>query len=449
MRFPQLCPVALVAVLIAPARPAQAADVPVVLQESFVPGYQYHVSTRVELEGNLSMPADKEHTAPRPLSVTGTSAIEYDERVLRTETDGRVGKTARIYRRIEFNRKVGDRLQFNTIRPEVRRLVVLRLAHVEVPFSPDGPLAWGEIDLVRTDVFTPALTGLLPSQAVQAGDRWAASTTAIQELTDLERIDAASVECRFEQITTLDSRRHARVAFSGSARGINEDGPNRQDLDGYFFFDLEKNHLDYLSLKGINSLLDKDSKVVGHIEGRFVLTRRAERASDLSDEAARTFGIEPSAENTLLVYENPDLGLRFLYPRRWRVAGVSGSRVSVDESNGSGLMLTLEPPGRMPRSTAFQEEVRNWLLQQHAKILRIESPRALAGASPVVEHFSCEVELGGQRIILSYYLSSQAFGGAILSARLLPADLQAVEAEAERIARSVTITRALPDNPKK
>src|SRR5262249_1836770 len=149
-------------------------------------------------------------------------------------------------------------------------------------------LTWGEIDLVRTDVFTPALTGLLPDSAVSPGARWTAANAAIEELTDLERVEEGRVECRFEEITTLSGRRHARGSFAGTVRGVNEDGPNQQQLDGYIYFDLESNHLSYLSLKGIHSLLDKDGKEAGRIEGRFVLTRQVRNnARELSDEALR------------------------------------------------------------------------------------------------------------------------------------------------------------------
>src|SRR5207302_7186095 len=146
---------------------------------------------------------------------TGKSAIEYDERVLTADTDGQVQKTFRIYRRIDFQRKVGERQQESTIRPGIRRLVVIRHENAEVPFSPDGPLTWGEIDLVRTDVFTPALLGLLPDQAVRRGDRWNATTAAVQELTDLERIEEGGVECRLEEVATLEGRHYARVAMKG------------------------------------------------------------------------------------------------------------------------------------------------------------------------------------------------------------------------------------------
>ncbi|HYT93118.1 MAG TPA: hypothetical protein VEL76_30650, partial [Gemmataceae bacterium] len=324
------------------AVPSAAAQAPVRLREAFAVGYEYHVSTRVELTGTLTLPPEKDK-GPQSLTVTGKSAIEYDERVLAQGQDGRVGKTVRLYRRVEFQRKVGEQDQESTIRPAVRRLVLLRLAQSEVPYSPDGPLLWGEIDQVRTDVFTPALNGLLPAGAVSSGDRWNASLEAVQELTDLERIEAGTVGCKLEQFATLSGRRHARISFSGTVSGVGEDGRSRHQLEGYFFFDMESNHLSYLSLSGVQQMLDKDGKVVGKVEGNFVLTRRPQpRVRELSDEGLRGLALEPNEDNTLLLYENPDLGLRCLHPRRWRVAGVSGRQVALDEKGGSGMLVTVD-----------------------------------------------------------------------------------------------------------
>jgi hypothetical protein len=426
--------------LLAGRTPAVAQDV-VLLREAFPSGYQYHVSTRVDVAGTLSLPPDKNGTPSRPLPVTGDSAIEYDERILDASADGDVRKTLRIYRRIDFHRRVAERPQESTIRSPVRRLVILRLRQAEVPFSPDGPLTWGEIDLVRTDVFTPALVGLLPERAVRPGDRWTATTLAVQELTDMERIDDGRLECRFEEVSTLAGRRYARVALAGSVRGLNEDGPNRQQLDGYYFFDLQSNHLSYLTFKGVNALLDKDGKVLGSVEGQFVLTRRPQGpAADLSDEALRGIGLEPTAENTELLYDNPDLGIRFLHPRRWRVGAVRGTQLTLDETNGSGLLLTVEPADRVPTVAQYLAESRDFLEKQKMRVLRMEAPRRVA-AVPEVDTFALETEASGQRVLLEYYVSRQPSGGMTLAARLLPADLPALRREVERIARSVQLGR--------
>jgi hypothetical protein len=420
------------------------AEEPLRLREALPAGYVYHVSSRVELAGSLALGSEKTGPQAKALSVKGTSAIEYDERVLESEAKGLVPKTIRIYRRIEFQRIVGERTQDSTIRPQVRRQVILRHKNTEVPFSPDGPLTWGEIDLVRTDVFTPALTGLLPEGAVPVGGRWTAANTAVQELTDMEHIDTGQVECRLEQITVLAGRRHARVGFAGAVRGVNEDGPNQQQIDGYFFFDLESNHLSYLSLHGISSLLDKDGKPQGSIEGRFVLTRQVHsQVQDLTDEALKGVTLEPNNENTRLLYENPELGIRFLHSRRWHLAGVHGAQVALDEANGNGLMFTLEPRERVPAAPQFVAESRGFFENQKAKILRVDEPRRVQSAPQEMDHFALDIEVSGQRTLMDYYILRQAAGGATLAARLLPADLSALQKEVAEIARSAVISRPL------
>jgi hypothetical protein len=379
--------------------------------------------------------------------VRGTSAVEYEERVLDVEKDGQVRKTARLCRRTDFRRTVGDRPQENSLRPEVRRLILLRNQNKEVPFSPDGPLMWGEIDLVRTDVFTPALMGLLADHPVRPGDRWSATQAAIQELTDLERIDEGSLECRLEQFTTVEKRKHARVSFRGTVRGSNEDGPNRQELEGYFFFDLESSHLSYLFLKGKHAMLDKDGKEVGRIEGRFVLTRQVHtRCAELSDSSLKSVALEPNADNTQLLYDNPDLGVRFLYPRRWHVAGVRGTQVALDSADGSGLLLTLDPLVRATTGERFLNESRDYLVQQKVQVKQVDRPRTVR-PSPILEHFALHAEAGKQPFVMDYYVTRQKNGGATLAARLQPRDLAALQKEVERIATSVVITREQGEKP--
>jgi hypothetical protein len=379
------------------------------------------------------------------MAVRGTSAVEYDERVLDVGQDNQVRKTVRLCRRTDFRRTVGDRPQESTLRPQVRRLVLLRQQNKEVPFSPDGPLKWSEIDLIRTDVFTPALTGLIADHPIRPGDRWSATREAIQELTDLERIEEGSLECRLEQVTTLEGRRHARIAFRGTVRGDNEDGANRQELEGYLYFDLVSNHLSYLFLQGKHIMLDKEGKEVGRIEGRFVLTRQVNtRSVELSEGALKDVTLEPNADNTLLLYDNPDLGVRFLYARRWHIAAVRGSQVALDSADGCGLLLTLDPLTRAPTGERFLAESRDWLNKQQARLLRIETPKAVR-PSPILEHFALEAEMGQQKFVMDYYVTRQNNGGVTLAARLLPRDLATLQKEVERIARSVVVTREQVD----
>ena len=47
------------------------------MQERFPVGYQYHVSTRVDLSGTLTPPPEKDKPAPKPLALSGDSAVEF------------------------------------------------------------------------------------------------------------------------------------------------------------------------------------------------------------------------------------------------------------------------------------------------------------------------------------------------------------------------------------
>jgi hypothetical protein len=412
------------------------------LQERFPVGYQHQVRVRVELTGTLTPPAEKGKAA-RPIKVQGESAGDYDERVLAVDASGQVSKTLRVCQRLDFRRTLAGVPQELSLRPGVRRLVILRRGHVEVPYSPDGPLTWGEIDAVRTDVFAPALTGMLPAVPVAVGDRWVATTVAVRELTDLEKIESGKLECRLERIATSGGRRLARVTFNGTVEGVGEDGRVRHRIEGTYHFDLTGAYLADLTLAGTTILPGPDGKEAGRIEGRFAMMRQpGARSGRLTDADLKGLKVEPDADNTLLLYDNPDLGVRFLYSRRWKVAQVMGAQVALDASDGSGVLITIDPPERVPTSAAFQRESRGWLEKQKAKLLKVYSPTSLR-ASPPLEGFALEAQMRGQKFWMDYYVTKQSGGGVTLAARLMPADLAALRKEVDRIARSATITRAI------
>jgi hypothetical protein len=417
--------------------PAQEA---VLLRENFAPGYTYHVSSRVELSGTLTLPPEKDKAA-QTLTVTGTSAIDYDELVLGRDKDGQVQKTLRVYRQSDVQRKVGDQPQQTGIRPEVRRQVLLRHKQNEVPFSPDGPLTWGEIDLVRTDVFTPALTGLLPAQAVRPGARWDATLSALQELTDLERVEVGSLRCRYEQETVAANRRLARVSFTGTVRGTGEDGPTSHTLEGYFLFDLQSQHLSYLFLKGVQTLLDKDGKAAGRVEGQFTLTRQVGvRPPEFAAEALKRTVLDPNDDNTLLLYDNPETGLRLLYPRRWRVGAVRDRQVTIEEGKGNGLLLTVEPPAKVPTPAQYLTESKTWLQGQKVLVQGTLPPRVLQKEPLGLEHFALNIQVGQQKFLMDYYIVRQPAGGATVAARLVPTDNDA-RRDVVRIVSSIRLAQ--------
>ncbi len=410
------------------------------LQESFAVDYQYHVTGRADLTGTLTVPADMaKEKAPKPVPLSGSTAVEYDEKVLDSDANA-VRKTVRVYSRMDYRRKVGEQSQSSELRPEVRRMVLLRgPQNVEVPFSPDGPLLFSEIDMVRTEIFTPALRGLLPAKEVKEGDHWQAGDEAVLRLTDLETLTGGRIACKLQEVAIRDGRRFAKVEFAGSVTGANSDGPNRQQLDGYYFFDLQSNHLSYLYLTGTSWMLDKDGKEVGRVEGRFVLTRRRETSPDLRPEALRGVALDPTPENTQLLFHEPGMGVRLVYPRRWTVRQADARQITLDEPGGGGLLITLEPLTQTPSVRDFHTEVTSFLAKQSAKIKRSTPPQQLRGSPDALDHFLFEAEVEKQNLVLDYYVAKQASGGATFAGRYSSKDAAELQKDAERIARSLQL----------
>ena len=424
-------------------RTARAEDA-ILLREVFTDGYTYRVSCSTDFSGALQVPSGSaKDPKTKPLKVSGASSIEYDERVLETSNSVPVSKTLRLYRRIDFQRKVELESQKSTIRPEVRRMVVLHQNQLKAAFSLEGPLTWEELDLIRTDVFTPELAGLLPDRPVKIGEHWTASPGAVKELTDMEQIDDGKIDCWFDEITEISHRRQARIGFKGSVRGINQDGSNRQPLDGYILFDLTSKHISYLSLRGGLAFLERDGTNRGGIEGRFVLTRQANVDSpELTDSAVRGKRLDPTEDNSQLLYSNPELGLRLTYPRRWHVNAVRGWQVTLDEARGgSGLLLTVEPLQRVPSGNEFLSQTKSELQRRGLKIIREERARRIQDSPREIEQFSLYVEEKGREYVMSYYVARQAEGGITVASRLPARDQAALERDVLNIVRSVVIEK--------
>ena len=424
---------------LAPLAPAQDA---VRLVEKFDPASPYRVELKVTMSGRLTLPAKKGQPA-EAVAIEGNSTLTYDERPL-TADEPKTDKAIRAYRGIDFKRTIGDKEQKASIREGVRRMVVLRSEKgKKAPFSPDGPLLWSEIDVVKHDIFTPVLVaGLLSKDDVKPGDKWTANAAAIAELTDLDTLDEGGIAVEFASVVTLNQRKLAKLAITGTVRGTNEDGPTRQKLDGTAYFDLEAGRLTYLKLNGVHEMLGDDGKAIGRIDGTFTMTRTASKDfDDISDAKLVGKDLKPTAENSLLLYDNPDLGVKFLYPRRWRVGVVQGRQLTLDEPRGGGILLTVEATDRLPTVEKYQDEVKAFLAKQQAKIAPIALPVRGAEKPIRIDRFGVDAEFKTGKVRLEYAVTSGPKGGVLVAARLPVEDAAELKVDLERILKQLEVTK--------
>jgi hypothetical protein len=418
----------------------------VTIREEFKPDHISKVEVTVRLDGKLSIPTEK-GKAPQLAPLNGKSHVVYEERILPAD-EGALFKTVRAYRDVDFLRNLGSTHQDAGIRPSVRRMVVMKSENRRAPFSPDGPLTWGEIDVVRTDIFNPvAIPGLLPTGPVRKGQSWKVSTAAVAELTDMEKVESGELTVEFVGVTEIEKTRVARLNISGTIRGVNEDGPNEQKLEGHAFFDLNDSLLTYLSLRGTHELLDGKGETVGRIEGQFTMNRTllSKIPADLSDSSLQGLNLKPTVENCLLLYDNTQLGIRFLYPRGWRVSVVQGRQVTLDHARGAGVFITVEPTSRVPLANEYLKEVSEFLKKEKkAQITGIDNPIRVR-SEPSLDRFGFDAAFGADKLRMECAVWKQADGGITVAASIPAVLTPSLKPEVERLIRSMSLTKKIED----
>src|SRR6476620_10813617 len=95
---------------------------------------------------------------------------------------------------------------------------------------------------------------------------------------------------------------------------------------------------------------------------------------DLSDASLKGLELKPTAENTLMLYDNPQLGVRFLYPRGWRVGAVQGKQVTLDHARGAGALITVEPTAKVPAADDYLKEATAFLQKQKGEVTATDRP---------------------------------------------------------------------------
>ncbi len=410
------------------------------LVESAPAGTEYRVLAEVSVAGELSLPGEK-GKPPERVKTSGKSAIEYAERVLKTDPKEADHKVLRVYDKMDFRKTTGDRTDQLALRDSVRRVVVLKRGPEKMTFSPDGPLKWGEIDMLRTDFVVPALAGLLPDKAVSEGDTWAAGPAAVRELTDIEKVDSGSLECTLEKLESVGPRRVAHVTFAGTLSGVNQDGPTRHQVAGKLIVDVAAKCISFLKIEGTEFLLDEKGAEGGHIRGTFQMTRAAVSGHPLLAEAAMAkLELAPAETNTMLLVDGDPKGLRFVHPRRWHVGRGTGRQITMDEAGGAGLLITVELPKGVPTTNEYLREAFKELQARGGRLVNRTSPAKLADG---VEVFTFDVEAGKEAFTMAYFVVRQDLGGATFAAKIPAAEKAARMKEVEAIVRSFTVTQRL------
>ena len=188
--------------------------------------------------------------------------------------------------------------------------MVLKKGRSKVPFSPTA-CHLGRDRHVRTDIFVPTLAGLLPDLPVKPGDTWRVSEAAVAELTDIEKLERGGADRQ------VRGGREIRRPAGGPHHLVRETGRHQRrrsqpaKAHRHAVLRSQGAFISYLSIIGEHFLLDKDRRVNGKMTGEFVMVRSLDtRAASINAAALAKLTLEPNADNTLLLFEQRELGVR-------------------------------------------------------------------------------------------------------------------------------------------
>ena len=415
-------------------------DHPVTLKESFAAGMMFEVTSMVTVKGSITK-SKEQGKAPTPSAISTSGATQYRERIVEVQDPQRVTASVRRYLRATLDnpaKKTAESLPRIVLRSAVERIVVRRTNRQSTIFSPDGPLTAPELELLKADpaAFTPVLVGLLPSKSVKAGDQWEAKSEAAAELTGVDPIQSGNLRCVFRQVSSSGQTKVARVGLVGSLAGPTELGPTRMTVEGHFLFDLDRQLITYLVISGRSEVSGADGNVTGELEGRYELSRGP--ASDdprLRDDALAGLDSKPNRESTAMLFEQKNLGVRFIYPRNWDLGSVKDNLIQLEDPTGGGMRLTIDAKPA-PTADKLRGQLLQWLESRKGTVKEATNtkPLPLSGSSKA-EQFSVQAVLDEKPREWRYVLVHEGERSASIAAGLTTERAPLLRDDVEFVAR--------------
>jgi hypothetical protein len=112
----------------------------------------------------------------------------------------------------------------------------------------------------------------------------------------------------------------------------------------------------------------------------------------------------------------------------------------VDETDGAGLLVTLDTVDGVPTAARYLREALKELQDRGAKVLDRSGPSRLADG---IDRFTIDAQFGGDKVVMSYWVVRQEKGAATLAASVPDRHRDARLKELDGLVRSFAVVRRL------
>ncbi len=287
------------------------------LGESLQAGEFHRYEIELAVSGKLKVERDGK---PDALPLKAEAGHLFVERIESTDTNGGAGKVVRHYEKAKSASVIAGEKSVRELGADRRLTVAARTETGTLHYSPLGPLAREELELVAEHFDTMVLAGLLPNKEVKVGDTWALPS------------EVAGQACQFEGLTknelvgTLVSIEAgiAKFTITGVAEGVEVGAAAKARVSASGLFDVKAGRISELAWEQTDERAQGPASPAAEVTATVKLKRSvlAEEPKELSAAAREKVpsGKVP-AELTNLRYADPDGKYRFDYPREWVIVG--------------------------------------------------------------------------------------------------------------------------------
>lgn len=277
------------------------------------PGQLQRVQAEIHVTGNLKT---KSGGKVRTLSLQVAGSMQYDERLLASSHEQQTLRTVRHYDKAEAKIEIDGQAIQSVLDPNQRLIVFDETKDRGVLFSPLGPLAREDVDLIDVPGNSAVLSRLLPAEEVKLKATWELDTTSLCRLLGLDAISQSDAKATLEQVASSIGI----VAIAGTIDGAAGGVATQIKLVGQLRVDLKTRHIVALTMT-VN-----EDRSIGHAEPGFVVEAKVQLAATPLEKSANLDKLSASADAwtptegaTALGLVPANGGFRLLHDRRWRV----------------------------------------------------------------------------------------------------------------------------------
>ncbi len=270
------------------------------------------IAYQIDIQGNLSIPSEKEKGKMEKFPVKAATKLAYTERTISCTKENKTFtvESIRNYQQVKTDRTVNDEMTTLTLQPQKNILEVASNGADCIIFHKEYSMLQNELDTLEVMADSNCLDSLLPEEAVAVDDEWSIPEEALAALLQLDALNQAQVA----QILTEIKGTTAIIDAQGWAEGMADGVKTVLSFKLKYYFSMKARRIIWVGM------VTNEERQPGPISPSLAVESRvsmtiAPGASNAALTAEKW--VEPTEELMLIHYISPDGTWSMFHNRGW------------------------------------------------------------------------------------------------------------------------------------